>query len=70
LQQKIIFVDIVYTLVYCRLESLEQFVWFDDDQLASSLMETTVQSAPHQVIDKQIDRPLEKENNVNPIKET
>jgi hypothetical protein len=53
LQQKIVFVDIVHRLIYCRLESLEQFVWFDDDQLASSLMETTVQSAPHQVIDEE-----------------
>jgi hypothetical protein len=47
------FFAVVYLLIFCRLESLEQFVWFDDDQLASSLMETTVQSAPHQVIDKE-----------------
>jgi hypothetical protein len=32
-----------------RPESLEQFVWFEDDNLANSLMETSVQSDRSQV---------------------
>lgn len=40
---------------FSRLESLEQFVWFDDDNLANSLMETTAQSGAKQEPESLVD---------------